>query len=411
MVASGEGIDEGDAEGGFAVEGCLDEVELAGVGEAGAGFTDDVGTDFGGSVAQLRGMILKGDDIALRFVEGSEIVGFLEELVELAAEVEGDVDKIAEELRAEEGPGAPESEGDGAFGAFEGAQAAVVFGEAGGGGIEEIRGFLTEGFVAVGTVFVEQERTESGDEHHFVGVPDESVGTSQARDEMFVLWAEQSSGAVGGIDVHPDAEFGTDRGDVVERIEGADGSRAGAGDDGDDRGSLGAKVLKELTEFFGIHAAAGIKGSFDDLMSAESEDAGGACDGIVGIGLTDEDRFGVLGQTVFPGAGKGDVACGEESGEIRDRSAVGHDGGGTIGSPAEVGGEFVSHCPFDGGDPGAHFIDGVDLIGDGADGIKVTRQRDGSGDLVADVTGGVEIVATAESELEEFAKAGGDLFW
>ena len=100
-------------------------------------------------VAQRGRDVAEDHDVALRLVQGHEVGGGRELLVEGAAQGEGHVDHVGEELPAEQRPHAPQPEGRRPLGALHGPQAAVVLGQAGRGRIEQVGRVLPEGLEAV----------------------------------------------------------------------------------------------------------------------------------------------------------------------------------------------------------------------------------------------------------------------
>ncbi len=190
MLFAGEGVDDGDAEGADAVEVGGDDVELAGLDEAAAQLKLEMSHALGQHIAEGVGDVAEDDDVALGIVQGDEVGRGRELFVERPAEVEGDVDHVGEQVWAEHGPDAPEPESGGAFGAFDGTQAAVVLGQARGGWIEEVGGILAECLELVCGVLVQHEGAECRDKEHFVGVPDDAVGALEAIEEVAVFRAE-----------------------------------------------------------------------------------------------------------------------------------------------------------------------------------------------------------------------------
>ena len=156
-------------------------------------------------------------------------------LVEGAAQGEGDVDHVGEELPPEQRPHAPQAEGGRPLGALHRPHAAVVLGQTGRGRVEQVGRVLLEGLEDASLVAVEDEGAEAGHEEHLVGVPDDAVGPLEAGHQVPVPVAEHGRAAVGRVDVQPHAVVAADVGDLLQRVERPDGRGAGTGHDGDDR--------------------------------------------------------------------------------------------------------------------------------------------------------------------------------
>ena len=73
--------------------------------------------------------------------------------------------------------------------------------------------------------------------------------------------------------MQPDLMLLADIGDLVERIERSDGSRAGAGNHRNDGMAIIPKTCQSLIELSDIHAAAIIEADLDDVASSQPQDS------------------------------------------------------------------------------------------------------------------------------------------
>ncbi len=161
-----------------------------------------------------------------------------------------------------------------------------------------------------------------------------------------------------------------------------------------------------MIELVGIHAAAIIESGAKDIFGADSQNAGRSGDRVVGVALNDQDGW-LVGrcQAAFPGALKTDVSGCEECRQVGKGAAVGDEAGEFAGLPSDLLAKLLNQSPFHGGGPGAHIVDGHDLVGDRADGVEESAHGDRGGNLVADVARVVEVVSAGEHCFDESGEA------
>ncbi len=149
--------------------------------------------------------------------------------------------------------------------------------------------------------------------------------------------------------MHPQAEFAAHFRHIAQRVERADGSRARAGDDGQDRPSRAAGRDDHVPQPVDIHAPPRIQRHLFNPLGADTKHPPRAGDAVMRVRLR-EDRGGrAVRQTPLPGGLECDVPSDEHGGQIGQRSTVGDDPAAIGATPTDVVAQLGDHRLLDGG--------------------------------------------------------------
>ena len=214
---------------------------------------------------------------------------------------------------------------------------------------------------------------------------------------------------MGGVDVQPHAVAPADCGDLHERVEGPDGRGAGTGHHRHDGAVLGAEPGELFVQLQGIHAPALVEPDAHRLAAAQAEDAGGARDAVVGLGVGEEDGLAsVAGQPLVPRVADGHVARRQQGRQVRQGAAVRDRPGEGVWCPTDGFAQLPDHGQLHGARPRPHLVDGHHLVGDRADGVEQAGERHRRRHLMADVARVVEIEPALEHDVHEVGELVGD---
>ena len=250
-------------------------------------------------------------------------------LVERAAQGEGHVDHVGEQLPAEQRPHAPQPEGRRPLGALHRLHAAVVFGQAGRGRVEQVGRVLAEGLETVAPVAVEHEGAEGRARRASCGRPRRRCRPAPAR----------PPGAGAGRSARPRRRGRRRR---AARLR-AGGRRRRSPPAGrrprwawrrhrPTTATIGLVLRAQAGQLFvqplRVHAPPLVQAHAHDLPAAQAEDARGSSHAVVGVGVGQQDGLRpVARQPALPHVAQGHVARGQQGGEVGERPAV-RDGAG-----------------------------------------------------------------------------------
>ena len=233
---------------------------------------------------------------------------------------------------------APQSEGRRPLGAFDGRQAAVVFGQPGGGRIEQVGRILAEGLELWARcpgrrrTRTGRARTASCASHTTLSAVVQPVPPGGDAE------GSGSAAAVGRIDVQPHLVAPADVGDFRQRVERADrrGARQAATDKDGSVLAAAAGSTSSSSRLGSIRRRASSPTRSTCSVPSPSMPAA-ASHAVVGVRVDDQHRAAARpGDALFPAVAQHHVAGGEQGRQIGQRTAVRDQAGELAGRPTDL---------------------------------------------------------------------------
>jgi len=191
-------------------------------------------------------------------------------------------------------------------------------------GIEEIAGFLREGFVRALFVAVEHGRVERGQAHHLVQVPRDRVGALDTGEQAAMSLAQCEGCAVRSVDVQPQVVLFAEVSDGGDGIKAPGCGGAGARDHGDHLSARGTCAFVGGGQSAGIQAELVIDRDGHGTAGTPAHQLHGARDAVVRL-LRDQHRHGRALPRAPDVVARHPLPCGQECGQVAQGAAVRQD--------------------------------------------------------------------------------------
>ena len=126
--------------------------------------------------------------------------------------------------------------------------------------------------------------------------------------------------------------------------------------------------------------------------------------GVMGVRMGHEHGCLFISESLSPNIGTGDIARRQQGGQIGQGGSGSDDTSEGVWFPAYLLTDGLRDRMFDGGRPGAHFIDGHHLVSHGTDRIEQACKRNRRRYLVPHIMRVVKMVTSIQSNLNNLCK-------